>query len=71
MGHARDTSDDVGVVVGDIGSYSCKMGFAGEDFPRAYFTSVSLITFCMFFISAPFCPNDSQLRVQNVRSAGV
>ncbi|CAM9858680.1 unnamed protein product, partial [Ectocarpus sp. 8 AP-2014] len=25
-------------VVGGVGSYSCKMGFAGEDFPRAYFT---------------------------------
>ncbi|CAM9841187.1 unnamed protein product, partial [Hapterophycus canaliculatus] len=32
--------DDVGAIVGDVGSYSCKMGFAGEDFPRAYFTSV-------------------------------
>ncbi|CAN0074402.1 unnamed protein product, partial [Laminaria digitata] len=32
--------DDVGAVVGDVGSYSCKMGFAGEDFPRAYFPSV-------------------------------
>ena len=29
-------------MVGDVGSYSCKMGFAGEDFPRAYFPSVSL-----------------------------
>lgn len=34
-------ADDVGAVVGDVGSYSCKMGFAGEDFPKAYFTSVS------------------------------
>eukprot|EP00903_Cladosiphon_okamuranus_P016631 g15339.t1 len=32
--------DDVGAVVGDVGSYSCKMGFAGEDFPKAYFTSL-------------------------------
>ncbi|CAB1112598.1 unnamed protein product [Ectocarpus sp. CCAP 1310/34] len=31
---------DVGAVVGDGGSYSCKMGFAGEDFPRAYLTSL-------------------------------
>ncbi|CAM9575931.1 unnamed protein product [Ectocarpus sp. 6 AP-2014] len=23
---------------GDVGSYACKMGFAGEDFARAYFT---------------------------------
>lgn len=30
----------MGAVVGDVGSYSCKMGFAGEDFPRAYFPSV-------------------------------
>ncbi|CAN0303990.1 unnamed protein product [Discosporangium mesarthrocarpum] len=32
--------DDIGAVVGDVGSYSCKIGFAGEDFPRAYFSSL-------------------------------
>lgn len=41
MIRCRDArADDVGAVVGDVGSYSCKMGFAGEDFPKAYFTSV-------------------------------
>ncbi|CAM9800129.1 unnamed protein product, partial [Ectocarpus sp. 8 AP-2014] len=25
--------NDGGAVMGDVGSYSCKMGFAGEDFP--------------------------------------
>ncbi|CBN79271.1 hypothetical protein Esi_0196_0025 [Ectocarpus siliculosus] len=34
----ENQQNDVGAVMGDVGSYSCKMGFAGEDFPRAYFT---------------------------------
>lgn len=27
-------------VVADIGAYSTKIGFAGEDYPKAYFRSV-------------------------------
>ena len=33
--------DDVGAIVADFGHYSTKMGFAGEDSPRAWFRSVS------------------------------
>jgi hypothetical protein len=31
---------DIGAVVADIGAHSAKLGFAGEDTPRAYFSSV-------------------------------
>jgi actin-related protein len=34
------SGDSVNAVVADIGSYASKIGFAGEDFPRAYFRSV-------------------------------
>lgn len=61
MGHARDSLDDVGVVVGDIGSYSCKMGFAGEDFPRAYFTSVSLHIVHVFHLGPLLIPGSKTL----------
>eukprot|EP00339_Tiarina_fusa_P024662 CAMPEP_0117076402 /NCGR_PEP_ID=MMETSP0472-20121206/53845_1 /TAXON_ID=693140 ORGANISM="Tiarina fusus, Strain LIS" /NCGR_SAMPLE_ID=MMETSP0472 /ASSEMBLY_ACC=CAM_ASM_000603 /LENGTH=161 /DNA_ID=CAMNT_0004802261 /DNA_START=23 /DNA_END=505 /DNA_ORIENTATION=+ len=33
------TGDSVSAVVADIGSYASKIGFAGEDYPRAYFRS--------------------------------
>ena len=33
--------DDVNAIVADIGSYSSRIGFAGEDVPKAYFPSVS------------------------------
>jgi actin-related protein len=36
-----DPNDVVQAVVCDIGSYATKMGFAGEDFPKSYFRSVS------------------------------
>ena len=36
------SGDAVSAVVADIGSYATKIGFAGEDYPRAYFRSVSL-----------------------------
>jgi hypothetical protein len=35
------TTDSVNAVVADIGSYATKIGFAGEDYPRSYFRSVS------------------------------
>lgn len=34
-------SDSVNAIVADIGSYATKIGHAGEDYPRAYFRSVS------------------------------
>jgi actin-related protein len=36
------SGDNMNAVVADIGSYSTKIGFAGEDFPKAYFRSVCL-----------------------------
>lgn len=34
------SGDPVNAVVADVGSYATKIGFAGEDNPRAYFRSV-------------------------------
>lgn len=34
--------DHVNAIVADIGSFASKIGFAGDDTPRAYFRSVSL-----------------------------
>lgn len=34
------SGDNINAVVADIGSYATKIGFAGEDFPKAYFRSV-------------------------------
>ena len=34
------SGDNINAVVADIGSYASKIGFAGEDFPKAYFRSV-------------------------------
>ena len=44
------SGDSVNAIVADIGSYATKIGFAGEDYPRAYFRSVR---HCEFF--AHFC----------------
>ena len=33
--------DDLGAIVADIGSVSARIGYAGEDYPRSYFPSVS------------------------------
>ena len=35
------SGDSVNAIVADIGSYATKIGHAGEDYPRAYFRSVS------------------------------
>lgn len=34
------SGDDIGAIVADIGSFSTRVGFAGEDSPRAYVQSV-------------------------------
>lgn len=31
----------VGAIVADFGNYSTKIGYAGDDYPRSYFRSVS------------------------------
>lgn len=38
--------DDVGAIVADIGSYSTRIGFAGEDTPRAYIPTVCMCVVC-------------------------
>ncbi len=35
--------DSFPAVVGEVGSYATKMGFAGEDYPRAYFRSTTAV----------------------------
>jgi len=35
------SGDDVGAIVADIGSFTTRVGFAGDDTPRAYFPTVS------------------------------
>jgi actin-related protein len=33
--------EDIGAIVADIGSTSARIGFAGDDMPRAYIPSVT------------------------------
>ena len=40
---AFQTPDAVGAVVADVGHYATKIGWAGDDTPRSYFRSVSLL----------------------------
>jgi hypothetical protein len=35
------SGDTVNAIVADFGSYASKVGYAGEDYPRSYFRSVS------------------------------
>ena len=55
-------TDEVSAIVIDLGSHTCKAGYAGEDAPKAVFPSVSLfltltllkfLTFGLNFASAP------------------
>lgn len=41
--HSRSDGTDIGAVVADIGAHTAKLGFAGEDIPRALFSSVRLV----------------------------
>lgn len=41
--------DEVSAIVIDLGSHTCKAGYAGEDAPKAVFPSVSSPTFFSFF----------------------
>ena len=44
--------NNVNAVVADIGSYSTKIGYAGDDYPKAYFRSVRVsLFFSLFFFS--------------------
>lgn len=55
-------TDEVSAIVIDLGSHTCKAGYAGEDAPKAVFPSVSLfltltllkfLTFSLNFTSTP------------------
>ncbi len=37
-----NSGDSVGAIVSDIGSFSTRVGFAGEDLPRAHIPTVSI-----------------------------
>lgn len=37
------SGDDIGAIVADIGSTSCRIGLAGDDMPKAYFPTVRLV----------------------------
>jgi hypothetical protein len=39
-------TDEVSAIVIDLGSHTCKAGYAGEDAPKAVFPSVSLYISC-------------------------
>jgi len=39
---AFTSGDNLNAIVGDIGQYATKLGYAGEDYPRSYFRSVRL-----------------------------
>lgn len=36
-------ADEVSAIVIDLGSHTCKAGYAGEDAPKAVFPSVSIL----------------------------
>jgi actin-related protein len=38
--------DYVGAIVADIGAYSTKIGYAGDDYPKSYFRSVRQCVCC-------------------------
>ena len=46
-------ADEVSAIVVDLGSHSCKAGYAGEDAPKAVFPSVS--TLCHLFSKYNVC----------------
>lgn len=41
-----DDADEVSAIVIDLGSHTCKAGYAGEDAPKAVFPSVSASRSC-------------------------
>lgn len=42
-------ADEVSAIVIDLGSHTCKAGYAGEDAPKAVFPSVSV---CVCFLDS-------------------
>ena len=46
------SGDDVGALVADVGSSSCRIGHAGDDVPVAFFPSVSFVVLTGIWTSA-------------------
>jgi actin-related protein len=44
------SGDNIGAVVADVGSYACRVGFAGEDSPRAFFPSVCILYLLLYLL---------------------
>lgn len=38
-----NSGDDIGAIVADIGTNSCRIGLAGDDMPKAYFPTVKKV----------------------------
>lgn len=49
-----NSGDNVGAIVADIGSFASRIGFAGDDMPKAYFSSVSYTLNMILFFSFYF-----------------
>ena len=47
-------ADEVSAIVIDLGSHTCKAGYAGEDAPKAVFPSVSVFI-TLFFVGILLC----------------
>jgi len=52
--HFVEFSDEVSAIVIDLGSHTCKAGYAGEDAPKAVFPSVSVFI-TLFFVGILLC----------------
>ena len=57
------SGDAVSAIVADVGSYASKIGFAGEDYPRAYFRSVRRSACLTCFILCVYCLHDMQILI--------
>lgn len=47
--HFVEFTDEVSAIVIDLGSHTCKAGYAGEDAPKAVFPSVMSSLHFLFF----------------------
>jgi hypothetical protein len=62
------SGDDINAIVADIGSYSCRIGYAGDDTPRANFPTVRKIPDAFFFLRdysfLPFLRTSASLPIE-------
>ena len=66
------SGDDVGAIVADIGSFTTRVGFAGDDTPRAYFPTVSghdapprMTRSSIIFALSPLSPHSQAVGVRH------